>query len=154
MKSRIKILLFAVLLTGMVFISGCTQNSSQYCSEKFPGTVYNPSTNECDHVETPTPVPTPSPKPVTTQPTPIPTLSKNSVAYQNYKDDLREIEDLETEFAIIQSNYRREMAAAGRDVSWARALTMEYNKLEAEYEIRLNAAQARAAADFAEANGG
>jgi hypothetical protein len=85
--------------------------------------------------------------------TPIPTLNKNSVAYQNYKDDLREIDDIETDLKILQSNYISDMQHAGQDVAWARSLTIEYKKDKAAYEIRLKAAQTRAAADLAEANG-
>jgi hypothetical protein len=158
MKTCIKIFLFAVLLAGIVFTAGCTQNNSKYCSERFPGTVYNPSTNECDHVETPTVAPTQvtaRPTTLAPTPTPAPTLNKNSVAYLNYQEDLREITDIQTDLAVLQSNYASEMAAANpRDVEWVRALTKEYNKLKAADEIRLNAAQARAAADLAEYEGG
>ena len=45
------------------------------------------------------------------------------------------------------------MQNAGRDVAWARVLTINTNKLKAAYEIRLKAAQTKAAADLAEANG-
>ena len=149
----------SILAIGFLLISGCAQDNDKYCTDNFPGTYYDPSTKMCEHTSTPTPTPTPqivyvtvtiSPTPT---PTPIPTINKNSVAYLNYQNDLREIEDLQTEFKIIQSNYLAEMQNAGRDVAWARALTIEYNKLKTEYEIRLEAAQARAAADLAEAEG-
>jgi hypothetical protein len=50
MKKWIEIGILAVLVIGMVLMSGCTQDYSQYCAEKYPGTIYNPSTNLCDHV--------------------------------------------------------------------------------------------------------
>jgi hypothetical protein len=88
-------------------------------------------------------------------PTLKPTLDKNSIAYMNYKNDLREIEDINTELAILRSDYASEMqnAANRGDVARGRALTIEYNKQKAAYEIRLKAAQARAKTDLAEAGG-
>ena len=86
-------------------------------------------------------------------PTPVPAINKNSVAYLNYKNDLREIEDIQTDLKILQSDYLTGMKNAGGDVAWARSLTTEYNKLKAAYEIRLEATQARGAADLAEAKG-
>jgi hypothetical protein len=165
MKNSVKIGIISGLVIGMVLISGCTRDNSKYCAETFPGDTYNATSNMCEKIITPTPqvvyvtvlvTSTPTPvtaKPTIPTPTPIPTLNKNSVAYQNYKDDLQYIEDLKTERAIVQSNYLKEMQNAGSDVAWARALTIEYNKLEAAYEIKLKAAQTRAAADLADAKG-
>jgi hypothetical protein len=163
MKKWIAIIFFAILVTGMIFMSGCTtQDNNKYCSDNFPGTYYDPSSKMCEHTPTPTPTPTSqiiSQTVLVTQttiptPTPIPTINKNSIAYQNYQYDLREIEAIKTDLAIIQSNYLADMQAAGRDVASARALTMDYNKLKAAYDIRLKAAQARADADLAGAEGG
>ena len=165
MKKWINIGILAVLVIGMVLVSGCTRDNSKYCPDNYPGTLYNPSTNTCDKIVTQTPYSTPTPTPqivyvtvLVTQttkptPTPIPTINKNSVAYLNYKDDLQDITDIQTDLTILQSNYLTEMQNAGSDVSWMRSLTIEYNKLKAAYEIRLKAAQTKAAADLAEAKG-
>ena len=47
-----------ILIIGFLLISGCTQDNSKYCSDNFPGTVYDPSTKMCEHTPTPTPTPT------------------------------------------------------------------------------------------------
>jgi hypothetical protein len=49
--------IFTFLIIGFLLISGCTQDNYQYCRDKYPGTVYNPSSKLCEKIisETPTP---------------------------------------------------------------------------------------------------
>ncbi len=44
--------LACILVVWCIVLTGCVQDTGKYCAEKYPGTVYNPKTNECDHVET------------------------------------------------------------------------------------------------------
>ena len=44
---------FTFLIIGTILISGCTQDNNKYCSDNFPGTVYDPSSKMCEHTPTP-----------------------------------------------------------------------------------------------------
>jgi hypothetical protein len=39
-----------ILIGGFLLISGCTQDNYQYCSDKYPGTVYDPSSKMCEKI--------------------------------------------------------------------------------------------------------
>lgn len=66
MKKWIAIGFLSVLVIIMVLISGCIQDWNKYCTDRYPGTIYNSSSNLCDQVVTQTLYPTPTPTPAPT----------------------------------------------------------------------------------------
>jgi hypothetical protein len=151
MKKWNTIGILAVMVIGIVLISGCTSTAPM--ATPTPQIVY------VTVLVTPTPTLTSTPTQqivtvlVTQTPTPIPTINKNSAAYQDYKQDLQEITDIQTDLSILDSTYYTEVKKAGWDTARIGRLEFEYKELKDAYAIRLKAAQDRAAADLADAGG-
>jgi hypothetical protein len=66
--------ILAVMVIGVVLMSGCTQDNSKYCAETYPGEIYNATSKMCEHTPAPVTIAATMQAPVVT--TEIPTTEE------------------------------------------------------------------------------